>query len=192
MPWKEPAERHNDDLIEAIGHAAHRISTAIKEGFQLMADTEAQALADLQSAITGIGTAIAAEVVALQAAMNAQGVNNSPAIEASVQKIKDMTAVLNNSLAAPVPPPPPALPEVASLSPTSGPAAGGTLVTITGANFTGATQVTFSSIPAASFSVKNDTTLTAVTPAAVVGASLPVVVTTPAGPSAVGPTWSFT
>ena len=106
MPWKEPAERHSDDLIDAIGKAAHLISHAITEGFKLMASVEDQALADLSGAITGIGTAIAAEITALQAAINAQGVNNSPAIEASVQKIKDLTATLNNSLAPQVATPP--------------------------------------------------------------------------------------
>jgi hypothetical protein len=112
---------------------------------------EAQAITDLQAAVSAVGTAIAAEVVALQAAMNAQGVNNTPAIEASVQKIKDLTVTLNQSLAAPPPPPPPAVPVLTALSPTSGPAAGGTSVTLTGPGFTGATAVTFSSIPAKSF-----------------------------------------
>lgn len=72
-----------------------------------MAD-ETQALNDLQIAIAGIGTAITAEITALQAAMNVQGVNNSPAIEASVQKIKDLTSTLNNSLvpAITIPPTP--------------------------------------------------------------------------------------
>jgi hypothetical protein len=72
-----------------------------------MAD-ESAALNDLQTAIAGIGTAITAEITALQAAMNAQGVNNSPAIEASVQKIKDLTATLNNSLVPAIPAPAPA------------------------------------------------------------------------------------
>jgi hypothetical protein len=71
-----------------------------------MAD-ETQALNDLQAAIASIGTAITAEITALQAAMNAQGVNNSPAIEASVQKIKDLTSTLNNSLVPAVPAPTP-------------------------------------------------------------------------------------
>ena len=57
------------------------------------------------------------------------------------------------------------LPTVTGVSPSSGPAAGGTTVTITGTNFDGTTAVSFGSKPAASFSVVSDTTLTAVAPA---------------------------
>jgi hypothetical protein len=57
-------------------------------------------------------------------------------------------------------------PTVTGLSPTSGAAAGGTSVTITGTGFTGATAVNFGTIPAKSFTVVNDTTINAVTPPA--------------------------
>ncbi len=154
-------------------------------------NSETQAIADLQQSVSDIGVAINAEVIALQAAINSQGVNNSPAIEASVKNLKDMAATLANSLAKPAPPVAPGLPTVTGILPTSGPAAGGTSVVLTGTGFTGATGVSFSGIPASSFSVASDTTINAVAPAAVVGASLPVVVTTPAGASAVGPTWSY-
>ena len=50
-----------------------------------------------------------------------------------------------------------AAPTVTGLSPTSGPAAGGTLVTITGTGFTGATAVDFGTTPATSFTVVSDT-----------------------------------
>lgn len=56
-------------------------------------------------------------------------------------------------------------PVVTNVSPNTGPYAGGTSVTITGTNFTGATAVSFGGIPAASFTVVNDTTITATTPA---------------------------
>jgi hypothetical protein len=58
----------------------------------------------------------------------------------------------------------PSLPTVTRVSPPSGPATGGTTVTITGTNFDGATGVSFGSTPAASFSVVSDTTLRAVAP----------------------------
>jgi hypothetical protein len=58
---------------------------------------------------------------------------------------------------------------VSGVSPTSGPTAGGTLVTITGHEFTGASAVNFGSIPAASFAVINDTTITATSPAEAAG-----------------------
>jgi IPT/TIG domain len=74
-----------------------------------------------------------------------------------------------------------AAPTVTGLSPTTGPAAGGTLVTITGTGFTGATAVDFGTTAATSFTVVNATTITAVTPpgAGTVG----VTVITPAGTS---------
>ena len=58
---------------------------------------------------------------------------------------------------------------ITSVSPNSGPAAGGTTVTITGTNLTGATAVMFGSTAATSFSVVNATTITAVTPAGTAG-----------------------
>jgi hypothetical protein len=142
---------------------------------------ETQALADLQQGVADIGTAIAAEITALQNAMNAQGVNNTPAIEASVQKIKDLTFALNQSLAPP-PPPPPAVPVVAALSPTSGPIAGGTSVTATGTGFTGATGVSVGGVPATQLSAITDTSITFVVPASVAGPA-GVVVTGPNGSS---------
>jgi len=56
-------------------------------------------------------------------------------------------------------------PLVSSISPTSGPATGGTLVTITGLEFTGATAVDFGPTPAESFTVVSSTSITAVSPA---------------------------
>ena len=97
MSWKDPAERHHDAMIEAVHKAAQLIATSIKQGFELMAD-ETKALADLVTAVSGVGDAIAAEIAALTAALAAQGVDNSPAIEASVSKLNDLTAGLKASL----------------------------------------------------------------------------------------------
>ena len=55
-------------------------------------------------------------------------------------------------------------PRITSVSPTIGPASGGTSVTITGTGFTGATAVDFGSAPAASFAVNSNTSVSAVTP----------------------------
>jgi hypothetical protein len=71
-------------------------------------------------------------------------------------------------------------PTVTSISPTSGPIAGGTPVTITGANFTGATAVTIGGLAATGITVVNATTITATTPAHAAGA-VNVTVTTPSG-----------
>jgi hypothetical protein len=83
---------------------------------------------------------------------------------------------------APPPPPPPA-PVVTSISPTSGPTAGGTSVTIKGTDLTGATNVIFGTVPATSFTVSSSTKITAVAPAEGAGAH-DVTVTTPNGSSA--------
>ena len=55
-------------------------------------------------------------------------------------------------------------PTVTTLSPASGPTVGGTSVTITGTNFTGATQVRFGAVPATTFTVNSDTSVTATSP----------------------------
>src|SRR5262245_15018995 len=55
-------------------------------------------------------------------------------------------------------------PSVTKLTPGEGPAAGGTAVTITGANFTGASAVKFGSSNAASFEVSSASSIKAVSP----------------------------
>lgn len=71
-------------------------------------------------------------------------------------------------------------PIVASVSPASGPAAGGDLVVISGAHFGGATAVTFDGVAAADFQVIGPTSIAAVTPAGAAGPT-DVAVTTPNG-----------
>lgn len=80
---------------------------------------ESQALADLQSAVTDIGTAIATEITALQNAINAQGVNNSPAIEASVANMRALIGSLNQSVATTTPAPTPAPAPASPTTPTT-------------------------------------------------------------------------
>ncbi|MFJ9742936.1 IPT/TIG domain-containing protein [Streptomyces sp. NPDC101166] len=75
-----------------------------------------------------------------------------------------------------------AAPSVTGLSPGQGPASGGTTVTLTGTNLTGATEVRFDDVAATSFTVNSSTQITAVTPAHVAGAAA-VTVTTPGGTS---------
>ena len=81
-------------------------------------------------------------------------------------------------------------PTVTGVSPSSGPAAGGTSVTITGTDFTGASAVHFGAGQAAGFSVVNATQITATSPA---GAGIAdVTVTTASGTSATGAADQFT
>jgi formylglycine-generating enzyme required for sulfatase activity/subtilisin-like proprotein convertase family protein len=85
------------------------------------------------------------------------------------------TASLSNAFTY-LPPPP----TLSGVAPTTGPTAGGTLITLTGTNLSGATSVTVGAVAATSVTVVSSTTVTAVTPAGTVGAKT-VAVTTPSG-----------
>jgi hypothetical protein len=84
------------------------------------------------------------------------------------------------------------LPTVTSITPTSGPAGGGTSVTISGNGFTGATTVNFGSIAASSFNVDSDTQIMAVNPKAISSGAVDVTVVTPGGTSTTGIADQFT
>ena len=71
-----------------------------------------------------------------------------------------------------------ATPDVTRLEPAQGPRAGGTSVAITGTDLSGATQVTFGTTPAQSFTVNSATSITAFSPPG--SGTVDVVVTTPA------------
>lgn len=73
-------------------------------------------------------------------------------------------------------------PAVTKISPSVGPAAGGTTVTISGENFLAASAVDFGTVAASSFTVNPDLSITAVSPAQSVG-RVDVTVTTPYGVS---------
>ncbi len=68
---------------------------------------------------------------------------------------------------APAPPPPP--PTITGSTPAAGPAEGGTQVTLTGTNLTGATGVTFGGTAGTGFSVTNATTAVVTTAARAAG-----------------------
>ena len=82
------------------------------------------------------------------------------------------------------------LPAVTSISPNNGPAAGGTTVTITGANLTGATAVKFGATSATTFTVNSATSITATSPTGT--GTVDVTVTTGGGTSATSPADQFT
>ncbi len=98
--------------------------------------------------------------------------------EQSVNKIGRMALV-------PLPP------TVVSVVPNSGTTAGGTGVTITGTDFSGATAVKFGSNPATIFTVNGDTSISATSPAGAAG-TVDVTVTAPLGTSATGAADQFT
>ncbi len=69
-------------------------------------------------------------------------------------------------------------PTISSVAPATGPTSGGTLLTISGANFTAGATVTVAGTAASGVTVVNSTTITATTPAHAAGAAT-VVVTNP-------------
>ena len=75
-----------------------------------------------------------------------------------------------------------AAPTVTSVSPASGPLTAGTVVTITGANLSGATAVKFGATSAASYTVNSATSISAVAPAGSAGTN-DITVTTAGGGS---------
>ena len=77
-------------------------------------------------------------------------------------------------------------PTVTNLNPSSGPAAGGTVVTITGTGFTGATAVDFGTAAATNVTVNSATQITATSPAGTGGSTVDVTVIGPNGTSAIG------
>jgi hypothetical protein len=77
----------------------------------------------------------------------------------------------------------PSAPAVTGLGVSGGGTAGGTVVTITGSNFTAATEVFFGAVPAAAFVVNSATQITAVSPSRAAG-TVDVTVTTAGGTSA--------
>ncbi|WP_158609678.1 IPT/TIG domain-containing protein [Cellulomonas triticagri] len=71
--------------------------------------------------------------------------------------------------------------DVTSLEPPTGVTSGGTVVTIVGTGFTGATGVTFGGVPGTGFAVVSDEEITVTTPAADAAGAVPVVIEFPEG-----------
>lgn len=85
-----------------------------------------------------------------------------------------------------------ALAVVTAISPTGGGGAGGDTVTITGSGFTGATAVTFGSVPVTGLSVDSDTQITTTSPPPNASGAVDVTVSTASGTSATSPVDLFT
>jgi spore coat protein U-like protein len=72
-------------------------------------------------------------------------------------------------------------PATSGISPGNGPGEGGTVVTLTGTGFSGATAVSFGATPATTFTINSDTSITATSPAGT--GTVSVTVTAPGGTS---------
>jgi alpha-tubulin suppressor-like RCC1 family protein len=103
--------------------------------------------------------------------------SNTPVAVSKIVGAKGIGAGYKHGLAFGPPP------TVTKIVPKTGPAGGGTTVTITGTDLNGASAVKFGSISASSFTVNSATTITAVSPAELAG-SVDVTVTTAWGTSA--------
>jgi hypothetical protein len=79
---------------------------------------------------------------------------------------------------------PAATPAISSVSPTHGPAAGGTLIYVAGSGLSGATVVDFGSVPGAQVAVIDDGLITVRSPAGTATTSASLTVTAPGGTSA--------
>jgi hypothetical protein len=84
------------------------------------------------------------------------------------------------------------VPGITSISPASGSISANDTVTITGHDFTSTSAVKFGALPAKSFTVNSDTSITAVSPKVPAAATVDVRVTTVAGESPLGPGDRFT
>lgn len=144
-------------------------------------DALVSALDDLTAAVSE-NTQVTAQLVA-----QGSGSNNDAAIEAAATQIGVNNAALAKLVTGTTTPPVEGIPTVIGVTPTSGPAAGGQTVTIVGSNFTGATGVNFGSIPAASFTITDDSHIVAVTDPSPVTGNVDVTVTNPSGTSLVTP-----
>jgi hypothetical protein len=83
-------------------------------------------------------------------------------------------------------------PTVTGVSPSSGPTTGGTLVTITGTNLLGASQIYFGATPAPLYSINSATQITVTAPPVSSAENAQITVTTPSGTSAIVPADQFT
>ncbi|MGO9863750.1 MAG: IPT/TIG domain-containing protein [Terriglobales bacterium] len=83
-------------------------------------------------------------------------------------------------------------PSIASVFPAFGAQSGGTQVTITGSDLSGATAVNFGGIPATEFVANSDNSILVTLPAGTAPGIVPVTVTTPSGISASDPAANFT
>jgi hypothetical protein len=127
------------------------------------------------SSVTPVSSTATSITVVTPAATTAGAVNVSAIVGGVATNVKTGGFTYTTSV-----------PTVTSISPTSGPAAGGTTVTVTGSNLTGASAVNFGGTAVTSGIVVNNsgTSLTVNSPAGTAGSTVAVTVVAPGGTSA--------
>ena len=115
--------------------------------------------------------------------VNTAGVLHSIEKLYGVPSLVDAANTANGNIDSLLTAPPSTTPTVTAVSPTSGPTAGATPVTITGTNFTGVTAVKFGTVAATGVTVTSTTSITATAPAGSAG-SVDVTVVASGGTSA--------
>jgi alpha-tubulin suppressor-like RCC1 family protein/formiminotetrahydrofolate cyclodeaminase len=111
--------------------------------------------------------------------------SNVPVTVAGITKVASISAGGLHMVAYGEP-----IPVITAVSPNKGPLSGGTSVTVSGVNLTGATAVKFGAAEASSFTVNSSTSITATAPAG--SGTVDVRVTTPSGTSPVAAADHFT
>jgi type II secretory pathway pseudopilin PulG len=134
----------------------------------------------------GSGDVIGGTVYAPSAVVDTAG---NGLLTAGAVEAKGLTCGGNSSLSIGFPVP--TVPTVTGLSPTSGPAAGGTSVTITGSGFASGDTVSFGANAGTSVVVNSASSITVTSPAGSVG-RVDVTVITPVGTTATSPSDQFT
>ncbi|HEY0306888.1 MAG TPA: FG-GAP-like repeat-containing protein, partial [Acidobacteriaceae bacterium] len=172
----------NADLIFAMPGSGNNPS--ISSGFTIGSTSTCPQLAAGSSAITLAAGASCTDVISFtpvtQGTINGQLITTDDNLNAA----NATQTVLLNGIALSPP-----VPTVTGVSPNTGPVTGGTVVTITGTNFTGTTSVLFGT-HAATFTVVSATQITATAPSG--SGSIDVTVTAPAGTSAISVLDQFT
>jgi IPT/TIG domain/Regulator of chromosome condensation (RCC1) repeat len=171
----------------SVGGLSGVIAIAAGETFSLalLSNGTVMAWGDNGEGQLGTGTSVGPQ--SCTSAAGEEPCSTSPVVVAGLRytDVKGIAAGGSHSLAFGPP-----NPTVTGLSPNSGLVTGGTAVTITGTEFSGATAVHFGSAGATAFVVQSQTTITAVSPSG--SGAVDVTVTTPEGTSPTGPADQFT
>jgi alpha-tubulin suppressor-like RCC1 family protein len=169
MAW---GSNQNDQLGNGGGGGADNIPSPVI-GLSGVAAIASAGTAQHNLALLSSGTVVSWGYDADGQLGNGLNVNDpTPVMVSGLGQVAGIAAGGSHSLSFGAP-----APSVTGLNPSSGPQPGGTSVTITGANFTGATAVRFGASAAASFTVESPTSITAVSPPG--SGAVDVTVTTP-------------